>query len=181
MLDRRAAGEDGAARALRSVGVDRGAQAEPGRLAAGGVELLLAHRRPAADADRGRGEDLDQVSAAVGELGDEAADLLRLAGGLRDALDRGQDPRPGQGAAGEPVAQRQVAGRSHALHRGDAAEEGAVGVLQAQEGGELGRLVAVLPVGSAVGIEVPVDVDVGVDQTRQKGHAGEVVDPVGGR
>jgi hypothetical protein len=99
MRDRRAAGE--------CRGTDRGGRvrmhpdplAQRLRLAAGGENLLVAERLPAALADAFGGENLDNVGAvgAVGHgLADMRSNLLDREARVRQRGGRGQQPRPGK-------------------------------------------------------------------------------------
>ena len=149
-------------------------------LAARGVELRLRQRRHAAVADAGRGEDLDQVGAVGLELPHLAADLVgrqlgvgNLAERARAAAGPGMTPRASASRSGLSD------GRADALHGGEAGHQRDVGVLGAVERGLVGRLrpgrVA------AVGVEVPADVHVRVDEAGQQREAGQVVGGGAGR
>ena len=177
MLDLPAAGEGRAPRALGTVSVDHGPQAALARLATGGVELLLAQRGRAADPDAGGREDLDHVRARLGQRVHARPDLLRSAAPGRDRLDRGQDPRTRQRSARNRVPDRHILGSAEALHRRDAAREHVPRVLGRVERPvrrRVRRLRAAQPPRRRV--EVPAEMDVRVDESRQRGRPREFVD-----
>src|SRR5207249_5732844 len=109
-------------------------------LAAGGSELVLGERRPAAFADALRAEDLDHVGPARDALLYGAAPPVRVARLRRDPVERGDHPRAGDRAARDRVAQLAIERRADALNCRDPRAQRAVGVFLGVEDRLLERL-----------------------------------------
>ena len=176
VLHRRATGPRGTLPALRPMRMHDGSQAACTRLTADRVELLLAQRRSAPYADALRREDLDDVGALLGELIDALPQLVGARVAATDRAQRCEDPGSGQETALDGVAELGVRRGADALHRGDAAHQRDPGIL----GGVEDRFLRSLFDGAAPElsgpVEVPLDVDVGVDQAGEQGDLVEAVD-----
>ena len=173
VLDGGAAGRRGAPGALDAVGMDRGAQAERLRLAARRVELRLAEGGTATQPDALGGEDLDHVRPLRLALAHVGAQLFRRALRILQRCQRGEDARAGDGAAGDRVAHLGVERRAEALHGGDAALQGGEPVLHRVEDGA-GRRLRLFVRQPAGLVEVPGEMDVGVDAAGQQGEGAQV-------
>src|SRR6185437_15049758 len=170
VLDLGAAGEGRGAHGVL-IGMDQGTQPLGGGFAAGGAELVVVEGAAGAVADALGGEDLDQVGALLLVAPNRVPDLVGGPFGVGDGPNGGEDAGSGLGAGFDGLAQGQVAGRAHALHGGEAGEQGGAGVLgDFLVGGGAVLALAVL----AVGPEVVGDVDVGVNPARHHHQAGEV-------
>ena len=178
MLDRGAAGAGRSPRTLRAMRVDDGPEPLRGRLAAGGLELFRAEGGRAAIADAGRREDLDDVGPLAGTVAHELPHRRRIAESGRHAPERRQDPWAGNITARDPIPQLGVGAGAETLHRGHAAHQRRPGVLDAVQHDLAVGLFRVARVKLPIGVEMPPDVDVGVDQPRQHSEASEVVDGI---
>ena len=173
MFDHRALRPCGTQHRFRAVRVHHAAQPLRAGFAAGGVELRLRQRRRAAVANAGRRENLDEIGA-VGLLpADILANLLDRPLRVRHRAERGEDARAGQLAARDRIAQRLIRGRAHTLHGGEARLQRDQRVLGAVAECLLRRLWA--GVVAALGIEMPADVHVRVDEPRQQRQVREIV------
>ena len=173
MFDDRAPCSRRAQHRFWAVRMHHAAQALGAGFAAGGVELRLRQRRRAAVANAGRRENLDHVGTIGLLLANIVANLLDRPLHVRDRSERSEDARTGQHAARDRVTQRLVRGCANALHGRKAGHQGHEGVFGAIQRRLLRWLrTGVIP---ALGVEVPADVHVRVDETRQQRQAREIV------
>ena len=165
VLDRRRAGQHGAADAFRSVRMNSDTQSVLLRFIADRIHLLLRHRRTAARANALRREHFHDVRSVGGELLHGGAHLFRRQFVVGDRRERGKNARSRQHAACYGVAQRFVDFRAERLHGGDAAPQCPPRILRRIQRIRLGRfaVIAVVGIRMAVGAKVPADVNVRVD------------------
>ena len=154
-----------------------GAQSLCFGFSAGGVDLIHRRGHFAAVANAGGGEELDQVRAfGLGAL-HQRANLIGRAGIFGDLVQGSEDARTGDRARLDHVAQVAVEGRAHTLHGGESAHQGGVSIGGGvKDGLRLGGLAAAPRTRfvAAVLIEIPGDVDVGIDPPGHDGIAAQV-------
>ena len=158
--------------------MDKGAEAEFVRFAAGCLELRVGHGLRAAFPNAFRGKELDEVRTLLFPLIDERAKLAGTSAVGRERLERGENARPRNRTAGDGVAEVFVVGRPRTLDRGEAGVEDVDCVVDAVEDRLEGRLTGT---GQPAVVEVPEDVLVRVDEAGRDRAVAQVVDDrVGG-
>src|SRR5258708_2503714 len=154
--------------------VDHRAQPHGLRLTAGGLDLLISHTLAAAVANALGGEQLDDIGAVGLHLADLFADLLRRARGLVDSSQRGEHAGTGNYACVDQIANLAIDRRSEALHGSKSGQEGGVRVARCVKSAQLRSLLTAASalVQAVLLIEMPSQVDVGVDPSRRGREAG---------
>ena len=171
VLDRGATRPRCPARALRPVGVDERPESTLGRRPAGGVEFFLGEGRAAPHPDALGSEDLDGVRPGVGQAVHFGGQFLGAPGAGGELAERGDDPGAGDRSARHRIAHRTIHRRTETLDGGEAGLEHPDAVFHRVQGRGLGRGA---PRQLAVFAEVPVEVDMGVNQAGEDRAAGEV-------
>ena len=174
MLYSRTSGKDASPRALGSMRVHDGAEPERARFTARRIELLLAHRRSATVSDARRREDLDDIGAAIFLCAHESLDILDASRSNTDTVEGRENARSQESASCHGVADMLVDVGAKALYRGKARHQHRIGVLGRVERADFAGLIVVI-VQPSVGIEMPADVHVGVDETGKDRQPRQVV------
>ncbi len=131
VFDGCATGHAGRLGSRGSVGMHQGPQSKGLGLAACSLQLSVGHGLVAAFANALGGEDLDEVGTLGLALADELAQLVRVAAGLRERLQGGQESGAGNDAACDRIAEWLIHRRSWTLDGGEACFEGQVRIFDA--------------------------------------------------
>ena len=118
------------------------------------------------------GEDLDHVGPISLEGADPGAQLLFTLGAGNDLRDRGEDPRPDDGAGRHRVPHALVFGAAKGLHGGEAGQQHLARIVEDGVGAvRRGDVPLVEP---SIRPEVPVQVHVHVDEPRHQRAVAEI-------
>src|SRR5215831_2087357 len=179
MLDSRATCTRCADHRFGTLRMDHRAEALRASFAAGRIELFLRKSRRTAFPNAEGRKDLDEIGPFRFLLSNILAKLLRRQPRVGHLVERSEDPWARQHAARNGIAKRLVGRRAYTLYRSESRHECDVRVFCAVERRLVRSFSTVDP--PVIRIEVPSDMNVGVDEPRQKRHRAEVITHFAGR